>query len=134
MRSPRRALLVALPAVVLLAASCGGGGGGGRTVGSRSHPVTSFTIVAEDLRFDLARVVVPAGQEVTATIDNRDSGIGHNLSVELDGDPAATAVQNGPVRQTLRFTIPEPGEHDFRCDPHAARMKGVIEAVEGGGG
>jgi len=107
----------------------GGGGGGGRSAGTKDEPVTEFTIVAEGLRFDLDRIVVPAGQEVTATVDNRDTGIGHNFSVALDGDEAETEVKSGPIRQTLRFTIDEPGEHDFVCDPHAATMKGVVEAV-----
>jgi len=75
------------------------------------------------------RMVVPAGEEVTATIDNRDSGIGHNLSVALPGGEAKTDVEPGPAEQTLRFTVPEPGEYDFVCDPHAATMKGVVEAV-----
>jgi plastocyanin len=131
MRSPRRALVVAAATAALVAAGCGedGGGSDGRTIGSRSAPVTEFTIVAEDLRFDLARVVVPAGEEITATIDNRDGGIGHNLRVRLDPDDAATEVEDGPVRQTLRFTVPEPGAHEFVCDPHAARMTGTVEAV-----
>ena len=121
-----------LAALALLVAGCGddgGGGDGGRSVGTRDEPVTEFTIVAEDLRFDLDRIVVPAGEEVTATIDNRDDGVGHNLSVDLPDGEAKTDVEAGPVEQTLRFTVPEPGEYDFVCDPHVATMKGVVEAV-----
>ena len=131
-RFPPAALVALVAALALLVAGCGdddGGGDSGRSVGSRDEPVTEFTIVAEDLRFDLDRIVVPAGEEVTATIENRDSGIGHNFSVALDDGQAETDIEAGPVTQTLRFTIPEPGEHDFVCDPHAASMKGVVEAV-----
>jgi plastocyanin len=49
--------------------------------------------------------------------------------VSLPGGEAATEVENGPVEQTLTFTVPEPGEYDFVCDPHASTMDGVVEAV-----
>ena len=134
-RSPPAALVAVVAVLALLLTGCGGddggggGGGAGRSVGTEDEPVTEFTIVAEDLRFDLDRVVVPAGEEVTATIENRDDGIGHNLSVALPDGEAKTEVEAGPVTQTLRFTVPEPGEHDFVCDPHAASMRGVVQAV-----
>jgi plastocyanin len=134
-RSPPAALVALVAVLALLLTGCGGddggggGGGAGRSVGTEDEPVTEFTIVAEDLRFDLDGVVVPAGEEVTATIENRDDGIGHNLSVALPDGEAKTEVEAGPVTQTLRFTAPEPGEHDFVCDPHAASMRGVVQAV-----
>jgi plastocyanin len=133
-RSPPAALVALVAVLALLLTGCGGddgggGGGAGRSVGTDDEPVSEFTIVAEDLRFDLDRVVVPAGEEVTATIENRDDGIGHNLSVALADGEAKTEVEAGPVTQTLRFTVPEPGEHDFVCDPHAASMRGVVRAV-----
>lgn len=133
-RSPPAALVALVAVLALLLTGCGGddggaGGGAGRSVSTEDEPVTEFTIVAEDLRFDLDRVVVPAGEEVTATIENRDDGIGHNLSVALPDGEAKTEVEAGPVTQTLRFTVPEPGEHDFVCDPHAASMRGVVQAV-----
>jgi plastocyanin len=133
-RSPLAALVAPLAVLALLLTGCGGdddggGSGAGRSAGTEDEPVTEFTIVAEDLRFDLDGVVVPAGEEVTATIENRDDGIGHNLSVALRDGEAKTEVEAGPVTQTLRFTVPEPGEHDFVCDPHAASMRGVVQAV-----
>jgi plastocyanin len=133
-RFPPAALVALLAALTIVLAGCGddGGGAGGdgeRSAGTADEPVTEFTIVAEDLRFDLDRIVVPAGEEVTATIENRDRGIGHNFSVALDDGQAETEIEAGPVTQTLRFTIPEPGEHDFLCDPHATTMEGVVEAV-----
>ena len=131
-RSPLAALVALLAALTLVVAGCGGDDGGNedeQVVGTEDQPVTEFTIVAEDLRFDLDRIIVPAGEEVTATIDNRDSGIGHNLAVSLPDGEAATEIENGPVEQTLTFTAPEPGEYDFVCDPHASTMKGVVQAV-----
>ena len=131
-RTPPAALVALLAA--LLPAGCGddgadAGGGGGRSLGTEQDPVTEVTMLAEDVRFDLERIVVPAGEEVTVTVDNRDEGIGHNLSVALPDGEARTEVEAGPVRQTLRFTAREPGEYDFVCDPHAATMEGVVQAV-----
>ena len=94
--------------------------------GSR-EPITSFTIVAEDMEWDLERVIVPAGAEVTATIENRDQDMPHNLHVKSPGDPK-TELESGPVTQTLRFTIDEPGSYTFVCDIHP-NMTGTIEAV-----
>src|SRR3546814_14885388 len=60
--------------VALILAACGNDGGeeAGATsgvVGDEANPVTSFTIVADDMEWDLDRVIVPAGAEVTATIE-----------------------------------------------------------------
>ena len=89
--------------------------------------VTEFTLVARNLAWDLDRIVVPAGQEVTATIDNRDRGILHNLHVKSPGNPK-TDLENGPVTQTLRFAIVEPGRYKFICDAHL-NMTGTIVVV-----
>ncbi len=122
--------LLALGAVLVVAGCGDDGDAGGGVVGTVEDPVTEFTIVAEDIEFDLSRVVVPVGEEVTATIDNRDEGIGHNLRVELDGDDALTEVESGPIEQTLTFTVDRAGDVEFRCDPHI-QMRGTIQAVGG---
>lgn len=92
-----------------------------------SDPVTSFTIVAEDMEWNLERVIVPAGTEIAATVENRDNDMPHNLHVKSPGDPKSE-LESGPVTQTLRFTIDEPGRYEFVCDIHS-NMTGTIEAV-----
>lgn len=91
------------------------------------EPVRAFTIVAENLAWDIDQITVPAGDEVTATIVNRDQGVLHNLHVRSPGDPMSP-LEAGPVTQTLRFTIDEPGSFDFLCDSHPM-MKGRLHAV-----
>ena len=108
-------------AVAVLAA-CGDDAGAGPA--ASEEPVSAFTIVADKMRWDQDRVVVRAGQEVTATIENRDKGVPHNLHVESPGDPK-TELEDGIVPQTLVFTIDEPGEHRFVCDAHP-NMTGTI--------
>lgn len=117
-------------AAALLIAACGGGEDGGEPAGDssdRDRAVTDFTIVAKNIEWDLDRVVVPTGKEVTATIENRDRGIPHNLHVKSPGDPK-TELEKGLVTQTLRFTIDEPGSYAFVCDAHP-NMTGRIEAI-----
>ena len=111
-------------AIAVLVAGCGGDADGDTPPGD---VVTAFTIVAENSEWDLERLVVPAGQEVTATIEHRDRGIPHNLHVKSPGDPK-TDLEEGPVTQTLRFTIDEPGSYEFVCDAHPD-MTGTIEAL-----
>ncbi|MGH9183377.1 MAG: hypothetical protein ACRDZ9_06135 [Acidimicrobiales bacterium] len=55
--------------------------------GPPSDPVTEFTVVAQDIEWDLDTVVVPAGTEVVATVENRDDDVPHNLHVTSPGDP-----------------------------------------------
>lgn len=123
----RRALLQlgGAASAALLLAACGDDDGADQ--GTGESQVTAFTIIAENIQWDRDRVVVPAGREVTATIDNRDRGIPHNLHIKSPGDPK-TELENGPVTQTLRFTIDEPGTYDFVCDAHT-NMTGTIEVV-----
>lgn len=114
----------ATAAAVLTA--CGDDARAGQS-GRDEEPVSAFTIVAEDMQWDTDRVVVRAGEAVTATIENRDEGIPHNLHVKAPGDPK-TELENGIVTQTLVFTIDEPGEHRFVCDAHP-NMTGTVVAV-----
>src|SRR3546814_14000502 len=72
--------------LALILAACGNDGGEeadatSGVVGDEANPVTSFTIVADDMEWDLDRVIVPAGAAVTATIENREEGMPNNLSV-----------------------------------------------------
>lgn len=126
----RRAALAlgggALATLVLTA--CGGDGDGDPSASvDDDEAVTEFTIVAENIAWDLDRIVVPAGREITATIDNRDRGILHNLHITSPGDPK-TELEKGPLTQTLRFTIDEPGSYEFLCDAHP-NMTGTAVAV-----
>jgi plastocyanin len=127
--SRRRALRLGAGAVVATAlAACGDTGSPDRraTAGAED-PVDEFTIVAENMRWDVDRVVVPAGVEVTATIENRDRGVLHNLHIQSPED-SKTELEEGVVTQTLTFTIAEPGEYEYVCDAHLF-MSGTIVAV-----
>ncbi len=124
----RRVLRLGAGAVLVTSlAACGDEAS---TVGARAEteePVEEFTIVAENLRWDVDRVVVPVGVDVTATIENRDRGVLHNLHIQSPGDPM-TELEDGIVTQMLTFMIVDPGEYEFLCDAHPF-MSGTIVAV-----
>ena len=111
----------------LVFAACGDDATAADEKADGSGPVTAFTIVADDMQWDIDRLTVPAAQEITATIENRDAGIPHNLHIKSPGGPK-TELENGVVTQTLVFTIDEPGEYEFVCDAHP-NMIGTIVVV-----
>lgn len=124
--SRREALLAGGGALLgLTIVGCGGTQAGG---GAQETPVTDFTIVAANLAWDLERIVIPAGRQVVATIVNRDAGIPHNLHVKSPGDPK-TELEEGPVTQTMRFSIDDVGDYEFVCDAHTM-MVGTISVVD----
>jgi len=86
--SRRRALRLGAGAIVATAlAACGDTGSPDRAAVEAEEPVDEFTIVAENMRWDVDRVVIPAGVEVTATIENRDRGVLHNLHIQSPEGP-----------------------------------------------
>ena len=90
----------------------------------------AFVVVGERIRFDVKELRVKAGQEVTVTFENRDSGVPHNFAVQGPQGIIKTDIANGPVTQTLTFTIDQPGTYQFICEVHPTSMVGEL-IVEG---
>ena len=91
----------------------------------------AVTLVADDLAWDVPCIEAPADQELRITVDNREDGVSHNLHfTELPGEPA-TALQGGPITQSLSFGALPPGDHPYVCDLHPT-MTGTLEVVEPG--
>ncbi|CAN5727968.1 hypothetical protein BH24ACT4_BH24ACT4_06250 [soil metagenome] len=122
--SRRGFLVVASGAAAVLVVGCGGDE---EPVMPSGPPVDSFTIVAQNIAWDRTELKVTAGVEVTATIDNRDQSIDHNLHIKSPGSPK-TPLEKGPVVQMLTFTVDEPGTYDFLCDAHP-QMDGTLFVV-----
>jgi plastocyanin len=91
----------------------------------------AFTMVAENISWNVECLQVEVGTEITFTVDNRDRGVGHNLSVFGPSGEAKTDIETGPVTQTLVYEASEEGYHQFACDPHAA-MEGQLWVVPAG--
>ena len=94
-------------------------------------------IVASGVAWDTSCLVAPAGEAFTVNIDNQDAGIPHNfdLLTEEGGDEIGkTAVEPGPVQQTLDVDPLDAGEYFYVCDVHPTTMTGTLVAIEVGGG
>jgi len=86
-----------------------------------------FTVVGEDISFDETSLSAAAGEQITITFENRDQGVPHNFHVfGPGGQDEKTAIEEGPLTQTLTLTIEEPGSYAFVCDVHPGRMTGEL--------
>ncbi len=103
----------------------GGQEAGEPTAGGES--VTTATVVGKDIAFDVDTLTVPAGQQVTITFDHQDAGVFHNFHVQAGaaGD-FKTEIEQGPVKQTLTFTLSQAGRYTFICDVHPNEMTGTL--------
>ncbi len=82
--------------------------------------------------FTETELTAPAGQPFTITFDNQDAAVPHNVAIHAAEDfsdqaIAATAIEPGPVTQTLEVPALDPGTYYFRCDVHPTTMTGRIE-------
>ena len=107
------------------------------TGGEQPTPVTGaqeFTIVGENILFDIEEIVAEADGQIAITFDNRDADVPHNWAV-YESEEAATSgetpiagspIENGPLTQTIVFDAPEPGTYFFLCDVHPTTMTGTL--------
>lgn len=130
----RRLLLVAAP-ILLVVAGVGCGDDSPTSAPSDCTPIEdgAFTMVAENLSWNVDCLIVAVGTEITFTVDNRDRSVVHNLSITGPSGDEKTKVEAGPVTQTLVYDATEPGRHKFVCDPHAGTMKGDLWVEPAGG-
>ena len=134
MRLRHAAIAVVAPAVAALA--CLALGGGGSFAESKPNASstcspngTALSITASDNKFDKDCLAAPPNEAVTITLDNRDVGIPHNVSIYQDDTAGKTyfkgEVIEGPKKTTYNVPgLPE-GRYFFRCDPHPEFMYGA---------
>ncbi len=114
------------------------GGGEGEAVAASPSPEGSpapgggLQIVAVPVnKFEQSELTVPAGEEVTVTLDNRDTGQLHNWAVYQDESAGerlfTTGICPGPCQEKVTFTV-DAGEYFFRCDIHPVQMTGTLIA------
>jgi plastocyanin len=72
---------------------------------------------AADLAFDRSSARVPAGANVTAILQNDDTGVQHNLTFSLPGLPHGESCA-GPCTETQVFKASTPGSYFFLCTIH----------------
>jgi plastocyanin len=117
-----------------------------RTTGTRSMPTATVTptvsktddrdekvrIKARNFAFDVSRITVPAGSQVTVEFENEDNAP-HNVAFYTTPSLTTTiykgAIIDGPAKTTYVFTAPStPGTYFFHCDLHPS-MKGEFVVI-----
>ncbi len=86
-------------------------------------------VMIPTIQFDTVDVTVPAGQTVTLTADNQDTGIIHNWALYTDesaSEQLAATELCIDCTETITFDPPEPGVYFFRCDVHPIQMVGTF--------
>ena len=101
------------------------------TTGPSGDAIEIFVVTQGD-RFDTKEIVVTAGQEVTITVDDRDTETDepHNFHVRAGDFNIFTMIEEAPNTQTITFTIDTPGVYEFFCDTHAETMFGTFIVEE----
>ena len=77
----------------------------------------SLTFRAANFAFDKTVVHVSAGATVTATLQNDDAGIEHNLTFSLPGLPHGETCK-GPCTETQTLKAETAGSYFFLCTIH----------------
>jgi len=90
-----------------------------------------ITIVAQNIRFDLAEFSVPANTPFQIVFDNQDAGIPHNVAI-YDSGPGGSTLFKGEIFNGVKavtYDVPglPAGNHYFQCDVHPT-MNGTVRA------
>ncbi len=98
--------------------------------GAPAVATAALKITAVGILFDTDKLLAPAGQQLTITVDNQDAGIPHNINFFKGADAtgesvAKTAIETGKIVQTLTFGPLEAGSYYFQCDVHP-NMSGTL--------
>ena len=71
-----------------------------------------------------------AGEVVRVVLRNEDVGIDHNLEIAA-WDKTIPPPLRGRTTSTVINVPDSPGRHVYRCGPHAALMRGIVEVIAG---
>lgn len=90
---------------------------------------TRFKLVAKNIQWSVGKIVVPAGKQVSVTLENEDSGITHNFSIYSDAGLTKNLfkgpLMTGPSVKVLKVPALKAGTYYFQCDVHGSAMSGT---------
>jgi plastocyanin len=90
-------------------------------------------VIAQNITFNVREISVRTGGQVRARLDNRDTGVEHNIAF-YQSSTNLTPVSTGSVGLTYPgpgiddtvFPAPAAGSYFFRCDVHPTTMIGTF--------
>ena len=80
------------------------------------EPVT-LTVMARNLSFSPNSLTIPAHVTVTLVMRNEDSGVLHDVGVNVVGG-GRTETCSGPCSSSFVFAAHQPGDYQFFCSLH----------------
>lgn len=128
--APSRWALAGALAFVLSACGGAGSGGGAPAAAVTCSPQgTTVRIVAQNIEFDRNCIAVPANTPFRIVLDNRDSGVPHNLSIYTNSTTKKLVyhgtIFTGPGTRVEKVPGLAAGRYYFQCDVHPG-MNGVL--------
>ena len=129
------ALMIGGVALVVAPKGSGGEGGGGA---AETVTLTAPVNAAKE-GFQPTELTFKTGVATNLVLDNKDTGVPHNVVI-FDGkdDKAPTvfegALVTGPASQTYQVAALTTGTYFFHCAVHPTTMTGTITVSEAGGG
>ena len=113
-------------ALLVAVAGCGGDKSASPPAGCTAVTGPAYTLVARNISWNTDCLKVKAGTTVRFTVKLEDEGVKHDLQIFGQGQKEETALQSGPVTQTLSFPFTK-GFYQYVCTIHA-NMEGTIYA------
>jgi plastocyanin len=84
------------------------------------------TVTAASIAFDPTEITLPSGTPLRIILDNRDSGVPHDIRVANgDQEIAVSPTVTGPAETEVRFGPLEPGTYQLTCTIHPS-MKATL--------
>lgn len=121
----RLTFLIVLALAALLVVACGGGGGGEDAGGAAPAALTFAGF--DDFRFDPTNASVPAGAQVTLTLQNEGPALEHSWVLVSDQADATTVTDADAIggastgsvaageSNSITFTAPPAGTYQYVC-------------------
>jgi plastocyanin len=89
---------------------------------------TEIDLVVRYFHFNVRCLVVPAGERLMVTFENRDFGANHNFSIHTVESETAFTGDVAYPQEMFSYRVPalEAGQYLFQCDIHSADMSGLL--------